>query len=350
MNETHAPAAPLTRYVSLHDALESAFAADDRFPLSRLVPTADDAAGCDNALSPVLGISHGLRVLDLDGADAAAALAPLLAGSRLYRLSAELALDMALTRAREDDNRALGTLLKTAFADRGMPIPHGAAFEYAPTGDLKHPLLIHLDHAEFSDIYARFLRALPQLTGGGVYGFDRMINLNRAYFFESFDGYRTGGIDYLRLDAFLKYGHVARAAATPDDADTDSADPVGTFVTLDRRQVKTLQDLMRALPVMSESPPWVDAEIAALKALDARKDEIAALIKRDVALHNRLSAARNIAAQLDREAARMFSVELYFAIEGNNLPLASSMLASMIRDGEMRTLEAELIPGLAPQG
>lgn len=199
----------MSYYFTLGEFLEGSGRKADRNPLTRPIPVYADAQNIQSAVgsaADILVSDKYFNIWEISNSETVQArLAQFLTATQMYRLSLELLLDKALLAA-EGGDAVLKAALEKGFKGIGLPQPATGGTE-GDVGELAHPMLEHLSADDLAGVYIRFCTELKAPEQAARYQFGNIIALDRGPFYKEFDGYRIGGVDYIRFDKLLEDAH-----------------------------------------------------------------------------------------------------------------------------------------------
>lgn len=284
----------MSYYFTLGAFLEAHGKQNDRTPLTMPVAVQADAQNIQNTVgsaAEILVSEKYFNIWDTGTIETAQArLAHFLTATQMYRLSLELLLDRALLAAEKGD-APLAAALKKGFSykETGLPQSVTGAID-GDAGELAHPMLEHLPADDLAGIYLRFFAALTTPEHLARYHFGNVIALDRGPFYKEFDGFRIGGIDYIRFDKLLEDAHrmavdggrflddyVAEGKRHAENRNFSTAgECLQAWLKADRAQFLRCADLDVLLSLTRHMPPCLKHDIFFIAEQEAKKQVYAA--------------------------------------------------------------------------
>ncbi|PJB69102.1 MAG: hypothetical protein CO093_11295 [Alphaproteobacteria bacterium CG_4_9_14_3_um_filter_47_13] len=256
-----------------------------------LVSVSTTMPECCIAPEDVFMLSSSPKMLDLTTTENAWQLAHLIEDIPLYNINMELVLDEAL--AERHKNSKIAYALEQAFENRPLPNTLKIADKDGDeifSGDLRHPMLEHLDKLELCRIYIAFLKFLDR--DDSHYSFEKnILGKHISSFLDRFDGYITpynGKIKALILIAFgMRCDHdpgkpmeiyVQGGKKSAQNMNiTEPQELIWAWLESDHYQLRRCRDLDRVMRSrgLPKIPNWVKTDVFSCLEKEAMKQVFA---------------------------------------------------------------------------
>lgn len=255
-----------------------------------LIPVAREPFACLGHVDDCFVLANPVHIMHLEEPKAITELAQLMHEVPLYHFNMELVLDEAL--AERHKNKAVHEALTEAF--EGMPLPNtlsaSGPLDEKMSGNLRHPVIEHMDSATLSRIYINFLRQLKKHKDD--FSFQRnILGQHTERFIEQFDGFFEEDQGQIRSNILLAFGmrldhdphkplesyvHSGQMEARKKNI-SEAHELIWAWMECDDYQMRRSRDLHRimSLPSLPRLPNWVRLDIFSFLEKEAMKQHFA---------------------------------------------------------------------------
>lgn len=170
-----------------------------------LVQVTKEPYACNGFVQDCFVLANPIHVMDLENPQSIDELSTLIKDIPLYHFNMELVLDEAL--AQRHRNPAILEALTDAFEGNHLPntIDTAQSTEENITGNLRHPVLEHMDVQELSRVYIKFLMNLKRSRDD--FSFRRnILGQHTERFLEQFDGFFEENKGQIQASILLAFG------------------------------------------------------------------------------------------------------------------------------------------------
>jgi hypothetical protein len=195
-------------YYCINDVLDSLekFDREKKERMNSLIKVSSNQPDCAGYPDDAFILSSSPNLLDIHSENEARKLADLLETIPLYHINMELIIDEAL--AERHHNAVIDYALNQAFV--GQPIPSTLQAQKKKdnddvSGNLRHPMIGHLDKTELSKLYIKFLSHLRRDLDH--YAFEKSIlGKHTGRFIEYFDGFVAADYGMVKALILIAFG------------------------------------------------------------------------------------------------------------------------------------------------
>lgn len=251
-----------------------------------LIPVMREPVACTGHVDDCFVLANPVHIMHLEEPKAITELAQLMHEVPLYHFNMELVLDEAL--AERHKNKAVLDALNDAF--EGAPLPNtlsgGGPLDEKLSGNLRHPVIEHMDSTTLSRIYVNFLRNLKKHKDD--FSFQRnILGQHTERFIQQFDGFFEDDRGQIRSNILLAFGmrldhdphkplesyvHSGQMDARKKNI-TEAHELIWAWLECDDYQMRRSFDLHRVMSLSSlpRLPNWVRLDIFSFLAKEAMK-------------------------------------------------------------------------------
>lgn len=253
---------------------------------STLITVSRDPCACQGHVDDCFVLANPVHILRLDDAVAVEELAQLMKDVPLYHFNMELVLDEAL--AERHRNKAVLDALNDAFNGAPLPQTLSAADPGSEkfSGNLRHPVLEHMDTVDLSRIYVDFLLGLRRYKED--FSFQRnILGHHPDRFLAQFDGFFEDGQGKIRSNILLAFGlrldhdphkplesyvHSGQMEARKKNI-LEAHELIWAWLECDNYQQRRCRDIHRVMSLTSlpRMPNWVRLDIFRFLEMEAMK-------------------------------------------------------------------------------